>query len=150
MAHSASPVAVPSITLNLVSAAVAAAKPEKWDDLRIAAKPVMFCRDLEATLLARRSNRDLPEQTAYDLRKARARAIRGAISRTELDKATARHAAAEAFMADAAEALLLIDRLQHNAPMRADGHGGNWTISDLVAYWFTGESKSDAGKRAGY
>lgn len=141
---------VPSVSLSLVSAVAAAAKTEKWESVKIMAKPVMFCRDLEASLLARRASRDLPEQTAYDLRKARARAIRGAISRADLDRATARHAAAEAFMADAADALLLIDRLQHNAPMRADGNGGHWTISDLVAYWFTGESKSDAGKRAGY
>ena len=141
---------VPSLTLNLVSAVAAVAKSEKWESARIMAKPVMFSRDLEASLLARRASRDLPDQTAYDLRKARARAIRGAISRADLDRATARHAAAEAFMADAADALLLIDRGQHCSPMRADGHGGNWTISDLIGYWFTGESKSDASKRAGY
>jgi len=141
---------VPSITMNLVSAVAAAAKSEKWESARIMAKPVMFCRDLEASLLSRKASRDLPEQTAFDLRKARAKCIRGAISRADLDKATARHAAAEAFMADAANALLLIDRGQHCCPMRADGHGGNWTISDLVAYWFTGESKSDAAVRAGY
>ena len=142
--------AVPSLTLNLVSAVAAVAKSEKWESARIMAKPVMFCRDLEASMLARRASRDLPDQTSFDLRKARARAIRGAISRTDLDKATVRHAAAEAFMADAADALLLIDRAQHCCPMRADGNGGNWTISDLIAYWFTGESKSDASKRAGY
>lgn len=141
---------VPSVTLNLVSAVAAAPKSEKWDAPRIIGKPVMFCRDLEASLLARKASRDLPEQTAFDLRKARARALRGAISRADLDKATARHAAAEAFVADAANALLLIDRGQHCCPMRADGHGGNWTISDLISYWFTGESKSDAAVRAGY
>lgn len=141
---------VPSVTLNLVSAVASAPKSEKWDASRIVASPVKFCRDLEASLLARKASRDLPEQTAFDLRKSRAKCIRGAISRADLDKATARHAAAEAFMADAANALLLIDRGQHCCPMRADGHGGNWTISDLVAYWFTGESKGDAAVRAGY
>jgi hypothetical protein len=145
------PVAPATRTLNLVSAIAATApKPAPWDSVSAAKSPEKFARDLEATLLARRADRALPEQTAFDLRKARARAIRGAIGSADLLAATAKHAAAEAFMADATDLLLALPKSAHNMPLRADGFGGHWTVSDLVSYWLTSESKSDAARRAGY
>ena len=149
MAQASSTVTVP-VSLRLIPAVTSTVKVATWNAASAAKSPEKFARDLEATLIARRADRALPEQTSYDLRKSRARAIRGAIGSADLLAATAKHHAAEAFMADATDLLVSLAKSAHNMPMRSDGYGGNWTISDLVSYWFTSESKSDASKRAGY
>jgi len=150
MLPGATTIASVSVSLRLIPAIASTVKTATWNAVTAKKSPEKFARDLEATLLSRRADRALPEQTAYDLRKARARAIRGAIGSADLLAANAKHSAAEAFMADATDLLVSLPKSAHNMPMRADGYGGNWTISDLVSYWLTSESKSDASKRAGY
>lgn len=136
------------VTLSAAVAAKSAAST--WTEADARAKPAPCVRDIERTLLERKASRGLPDQTSFDLRKARARALRGAITSAELDRATAAHSAAEAFMADVTALLLALDRKAHTLPLREDSHGGQWTVSDVIAYWFSGESKPDAAKRAGY
>ena len=142
---------VSTVKVTLSAAVAASSKPAvvyTADSAR--AKPAAFFRDLERTLLDRKASRLLPDQTIFDLRKCMARAMRGAVNRAELTRAEANNLAAVEWLQTAASIVVDLGPKVLATPLRDDENGGQWTAGDIVNYWFSGESKPDAAKRAGY